>query len=221
MAGALCLLAAAQAPAQAAADPADLAAPLAALKGLSGEITQTLDSTHWQKWKLKPEQKEADDRALTSLHRDLDQVLPPLLDAAQKNPSSVPAGLAVFRNVNAFYNVLLRLEQTAEFVARDDAQPLNDELSRLEIVRNHLGDQLLQLAKRQDAELATARAALAERHDSGTGSAEHPRRIVVDDAASDKKKTTGKKPATKTATKPSTKSATKPAGSKPSAATQQ
>jgi hypothetical protein len=221
LAGAMCaLVAAAPAQTQAAADPADLSAPLAALKDLSAEITQTLDTTHWQKWKLKPEQKDADDRALTSLHRDLDQVLPPLLDAAQKSPASVPAGLAVYRNVNAFYNVLLRLEQTAEFIAKDDAEPLNDELARLEIVRNTLGDQLAQMARKQESDLTAARAELAEQHEAAAAAAEHPKHIVVDDAAPDKKKPAAKKSA---ATKPAAAKSTttpKPASPKPSAATQ-
>ena len=212
---ACCPTAFAQSPAS--ADPADLSAPLAALKDLSSEITGTLDSTHWQKWKLKPEQKDADDRALTSLHRNLDQVLPPLMDAAQKNPASVPAGLAVYRNVNAFYNVLLRLEQTAEFIAKDDAQPLNDELARLEIVRNALADQLTRMARQQESDLTAARAELAEQREAAAAAAEHPKRVVADDAAPDKKKQAAKKsPATKpAATKPD--SATKPATAKPAA----
>jgi hypothetical protein len=205
---------------QSAATPADLSAPLAALKDLSSEITGTLDSTHWQKWKLKPEQKDADDRALTSLHRNLDQVLPPLLDAAQKSPASVPAGLAVYRNVNAFYNVMLRLEQTAEFIAKDDAQPLNDELARLEIVRNTLGEKLLAMARQQESDLTAAHAELAELREAAAAAAEHPKHVVVDDGAPDKKKPAAKKsPATKPAATKSSSTA-KPAPAKPSAGTQ-
>lgn len=196
-----------------AAAPTDLSAPLASLQHLTPDITQTLDSIHWQHWKLKGDEKTADDRALTSLHSDLDRVLPGLLRTAQASPGSVSAGLAVYRNVNALYNVLLRLQQTAELIAKDDAPPLEDALGRLEVVRNALGEQLQAMAQQQETALVHARAALADKQEEVV----HPRHIVVDDAAPAHKKTTSK-PATAKSSK-AKPIGTKTTSKKPSAVT--
>jgi hypothetical protein len=216
---ALCVGAVAQSQG-AAGDPPDLTGPLAALQRLTPEITGTLDATHWQRWKLKNDDKLASDRALTSLHSDLDQVLPPLLTAAQASPGSVAAGLAVYRNVNALYNVLLRLQQTAELIAKDDAPPLQDVLGRLDLARNGLAEQLTEMAQRQETNLAASRSALAALRQA----AAHPQHVVVDDAEPVKKraatgaKSRGRAPVSSKTAKPKT-SAAKHVDHKPSSGT--
>jgi hypothetical protein len=186
-----------------------LADPLAAVADVAPQVNTALESTTPQKWKVKPEQHDLDARNYLSIHSDLEKVLPGLLQAAVAQPHSVGAGVAVYRNVNALYDVLVRVQQTAALASKEDGATLQDALTRLEIVRGQLADKIIALANEQQNELATARQQLA-------AAAEKPKHIVADDAAP-LKKPAAKKPAAKAA-KPSAATAAntpKPAPTQP------
>ncbi len=187
---------------------ASLAGPVAELQQSIPQISQQMDGTRPSKWKVKPEEHDVDLRGFASVQHDLDQVLPGLLKAAAASPHSIANGIALYRNVNALYDVMVRLQQTAELAGKEDAPALQDALTRLETVRGDLAEQLTALAAQQEVVFARAQQVLAQQQ----AAAERPKHIVADDAAPAKKPV--KKP---TATKPTTNktSAAKPAPTKP------
>lgn len=174
------------------------------------QISQSLDATRPTKWKVKADEHDTDLRNFASIQKDMDQVLPGLLTTAQASPKSVASGLAVYRNLNALYDVMVRLEQTAEIAGRDDLPGLQDALTRLETVRGDLAEKLTALSAQQEAVVAHAQRVLAEQQ----AAAAAPKHIVADDAAPAKKKTPAKNSPAKNS--PAKKSPAK----KPSAATQ-
>ena len=98
-----------------------------------------------------------------SVKDDLEQTLPALLSDAQKSPQSMDKGLAVYHNVVALNNVLVRLQQTAQIAGgKDDAAILQEALSGVEVVRRQLADGLAAVSDDQTRALAASQAALAQ-----------------------------------------------------------
>jgi hypothetical protein len=209
-----CACASAQTASPPAAPAADvtLTDTLVLLQQATQQMNDSLESTHPQRWKVKPDEHDADVRNYLSIHHDLEDVLPGLLKDAQASPRSASAGIAVYRNVNALYDVLVRLQQTAALTGKEDAPALQDALTRLETVRGLLAQKLIDMAAQQETNLVRAQQQIAQ-----LIAAEPPKRIVADDNAPAKKtvrssKTVGGKPVGNTA------AGSKPAGAKPAGA---
>lgn len=136
----------------AAAQPVD-AAP-AATRAAAGRIGTTLQPTvqlvkaalstvNVDKWKASPAIKSEADGNLQSVQRDMDQTLPGLVMAADSAPDSAAKALPVFRNVDALYDVMLRLDAAGRLAApKDQLGALDDALSSIASARRTLGDQL-------------------------------------------------------------------------------
>jgi hypothetical protein len=116
----------------------------------------------------------------------------------------VPAAFAVYRNVDALYDTLLRVVLTANLAATDqEATSLQAALATLESARGTLGDSILNASQSQQAQLLQVRTALAH---TATVQRAPVTTTVVDDGPAEtkaKKKTAAKKPTTP---KPSTSS---------------
>ena len=93
-------------------------------------------------------------------------------------PSLSPA-FAVFRNLDALYDVLLRVTETAALAGSEsDAGSLEDARAGLEDGRAKLGTWLLQSIGAQDAQIAHLQATVATRP---AAAPPPPTKIVVDD----------------------------------------
>ncbi|MFP5230803.1 MAG: hypothetical protein ACLGXA_24570 [Acidobacteriota bacterium] len=147
-------------PAAAAADP-----PISVsgtLRPALGQVAQALNSVNIRKWKAPGDVKSAADQDTSSIQRDLNGTLAGLLQQADAAPGSVPAAFAVYRNVDALYDTLLRVVLTANLAAPDtEANSLQAALTTLESARSSLGDSISNASQSQQSELVRIRTALA------------------------------------------------------------
>ena len=92
---------------------------------------------------------------VASIQKDLNGTLPGLVTQAQAaGPGTLQPAFAVFRNLDALYDVLLRVTETASFAnAAADAASLDQARIGLEDARAKLGTWLLQSIGVQDAEI--------------------------------------------------------------------
>lgn len=194
--------------AQSAVPPAD--APISAsstLRPALAQVGQSLSSLSTRRWKAPGEVKSAADQDISSIQRDLNGTLFGLLQQADAAPGSVPAAFAVYRNVDALYDTLLRVVLTANLAATDqEVNSLQAALTSLETARASLGDSILNSTQAQQNELLRIRTALAK-------AAVAPRppvtTTVVDDGPADQKakhKAATSKKTTSTPAKPASTS---------------
>ena|SRR6185437_4275292 len=157
----------------------DALSPSAILRPALSDVQSTTASLNISKWKIPGAVRKAAQEDVNSIQRDLGGTLPGLLAQADAAPGSVPPSFAVYRNLNALYDVLLRVSQTAELSApSDDAVSLSSSLRKLEVARRSLGDSILNTSQRREAQINELTA--AERA-AKTAAPEHKRETVVDD----------------------------------------
>jgi len=126
------------------------------------QVAQALTGMNTRRWKAPNEVRSAADQDASSIQRDLNGTLAGLLQQADAAPSSVPAAFAVYRNVNALYDTLLRVVLTANLAAPDqEASALQSALSNLETARSALGGQVLSGARTQEGEVVRLRTVIA------------------------------------------------------------
>ena len=155
--------AAPRAPAAAQAAKADMEgkAPSALLQpGLDG-VKTALDGLHVDKWKVPGAIKEETTNNLGSIRRDIDGGLPPLLTAADGAPDSIAKVMPAYRNVEALYDVVLRVSGVARLAApAQESAALGDALGKLEDGRRALGERLQTASVAQEKQVGDLRAQL-------------------------------------------------------------
>lgn len=150
--GFLCLLLAVlAAPVAVAQQNPPAPAPSATLQPTLAELRSTLAGLRIAKWKAPgPVRDEAEQNA-ASINRDLEGTLPGLLDQMDAAPASVAASFAVYRNLDALYEVVLRVSATADLAAPDvESNNLSHSLTTLEAARRALGDSILATSRALD-----------------------------------------------------------------------
>ena len=166
-------LAMAQAPPQSAAAPAGPAPvsvstgpALASLRPALDQVGSAVANLRIGHWKTPGDIRKGTEEDVASIQRDLSTTLPPLLDQAQASTSgqvTLAPSFAVFRNIDALYDVLLRVTEMATLAGSQvEATRLEDARSALELARAQLGNLLLAGVSAQDAELARLRAQKVE-----------------------------------------------------------
>lgn len=183
------------------------------LRPALAQVGHALSGAEPQHWKAPRSVKSAVESDIDAIQRDLNSTLAGLLQQADAVPGSVPAEFQVYRNVDALYDTLLRVVETAQLAAPDrEASALQTALSSLENAREQVGDTILSGAQAQQNELirlnrAIQAAAAAQRTPVRTTVVNdygHPtRRHVV-------RHTTKRPPAHKAPAKPATSSQQKP-----------
>jgi hypothetical protein len=112
-------------------------------------------------WKAPSEVRSAAQQNAASIQRDLANTLPDLLSQADASPASVPPTFAVYRNIDALYDVLLRIHQTASLAApQRESEPLSSALQKLEAARTQLGDTILKSSQDREAQIVKLQAAI-------------------------------------------------------------
>jgi len=133
------------------------------LRPALAQVGQALGGVSIKRWKAPNEVKSAADQDASSIQRDLNGTLAGLMQQADAAPGSIPAAFAVYRNVNALYDTLLRVVLTANLAAPDtDANALQGALSSLESARSAMGDSILNASQKQQADLVNIRTALTK-----------------------------------------------------------
>jgi hypothetical protein len=130
-------------------------------------------------WKVSPATRSATQQDVASMQRDLITTLPGLMSQAEASgQAGLSPSFAVFRNLDALYDVLLRVAETAALAGSEsDAASLEDARAGLEDGRGKLGAWLLQSIGAQDAQIARLQTPAV--HPAPAAPA--PSKIVVDD----------------------------------------
>ncbi|MHB8303927.1 MAG: hypothetical protein ACYDC6_14010 [Acidobacteriaceae bacterium] len=111
-------------------------------------------------WKVSRQAKQQLQNDAASIQQDLSSRLPALLQASQSAPTAMGPQMAVMQNVDALYDVLVRVATTANLTAgKDEAAALDEVLQELEAARKRASDQLLRSVSLQDARVIQLQAA--------------------------------------------------------------
>ncbi|HYK36252.1 hypothetical protein [Alloacidobacterium sp.] len=173
-------------PAQTAPKPSDLLQPAL------NQVSQAIVSLNISRWKAPSEVRAATQQNADSIQRDLNGTLPGLLATADAGSGTVSAVFPVYRNIDALYDVLLRVSQTAMLAApENEASSVTNALGKLESARTDLGNAILATSKNNEAETAKLQAIIQQV--AAAKAAEPPKTTIVDDGpvkstASTKKK---------------------------------
>jgi hypothetical protein len=123
-------------------------------------LGRALSSVTVPKWKAPGNVRQTTESDVDSMQRDVSDTLPALVNSALADPAKVSPAFSVYRNVDALYDVLLRVSETAQLAgASKDASLLEDQRAALEDSRTQLGAALLQSSQAQDAEVVHLRSA--------------------------------------------------------------
>lgn len=186
--------------AQVSPKPSDL------LHAALSQISQTMASLNISRWKAPNEVRAATQQNVDSIQRDLNSTLPGLLATADASPGTVSAVFPVYRNVDALYDVLLRVSQTGNLAApQNEATAITDALQKLESGRADLGNAIINASKSNEAEMIRLQTAIQQA--AAAKAATPPKTTVVNDG-----------PATSNSTSPKRKK--KPATTSPGTTTQ-
>lgn len=147
------------------APPAPSAAEITQISALLqpalANVQGTTAALNISKWKASRDVRQATQSDVESIQRDLGSTLPGLMAQADAAPGSVPPTFAVYRNLDALYDVLLRISQTADLSAPSrEAEAVASSLKRLEAARSALGDSILNASRRHEARIVSLEAAI-------------------------------------------------------------
>jgi hypothetical protein len=135
--------------------------PSEILQPVLDALTQTLGTLRLEKWKAPATLRDETDTNISSIRRDIDTTLPPLLATADAKPDSVSQILPAFRNIEALYDVVLRVAQVARVSApAPQSAALDEAMANLDSARRTLGDRLQAAALAQEKQVADLQAAL-------------------------------------------------------------
>jgi hypothetical protein len=194
---------------QAPADPAAAVVPPSAiLRPALANVQSTTAALNISKWKLPGDVRKATEQDVDSIQRDLGSTLPGLMAEADAAPSSVPPSFAVYRNVDALYDVLLRVSQKADLSASSqEATSIASSLRSLEVARSQLANSILSTAQRHEARIVALESAVRT---ANAAPESRKKESVITDGPEKKptkkarhRTTTHKKPAPKTTDHPS------------------
>jgi hypothetical protein len=166
------------------------------LRPALGSIGSGLATVRLDKWKVPGRMREEANANISSISRDLDGMLPTLLATADAKPASIAGTLPVYRNVDALYDVLLRVTETADRGApKEQAAALHNALAALEAARHALGDSLLEASVLQDAKISRLEAGLQAQRQTVIQAAPCPAVTETHHAARRRRKSDKREPA--------------------------
>lgn len=156
------------------------------------------------RWKADSSSKQQAQRDADSLQRNLREALPGLIQGAQAAPGDLGPQFKLYRNLNALYDVMAGLTESAgAFGKRDDYQTLAADVQRLDALRRRLADRLEAMTAQHDAELARLRA--WQRQAAAAAAAQPVKKIVVGEERPAAKKKAIRKVRTEKKTDPAPK----------------
>jgi hypothetical protein len=141
--------------------PAQATPPSATIQPAIDVLRSAIYILRIDRWKASTAIRDEAQSNLGSIQRDVQSTLPDLLAAADAAPASAAKALPVYRNVEALYDVVLRVDAAARLAAPpDQMSALDQALARLDESRRALGDQLQQTAAAQESQVIHLQAAL-------------------------------------------------------------
>jgi len=169
------------------------------LNGLLGQLESTSKSTQGdlaklriERWKTDGAMKKQALENVDSIQRNLQGALPEIISQLRAAPEDVPSTFKLYRNLDALYDVLGSVVESAgAFGSKDDLQSLSNDLSSFESTRKQLAERIQSLSAAKEAEIVRLRAELKTAQ--AAVPAAPPKKIVVDDNEPAKKPATKKK----------------------------
>ena len=135
--------------------------PTEILQGPLTALQQALSGVRLEKWKMSGELRDAADADLRSIERDFRETLPPLLATADAEPGSVAKVLPVLRNVDAMYDVALRVAAMGRLTApAQQSAALENALQQVSSARRQVGDQVQQAAVAEESRVGELQTSL-------------------------------------------------------------
>jgi hypothetical protein len=123
-------------------------------------VFQTVNALKLDKWRKGSVRDEASEN-ISKILLDLHTKLPPLLTAADSNPGAVSEALPVSRNIDALYDVLLRVFDGARVSAPpDQIAQLNEALNSLMKAHLALDDNLQESSTALEKQVTNLRTTL-------------------------------------------------------------
>ncbi len=156
---------------------------MADLRPALANVQNAITAANVGRWKVSSEARGNAQQDIGSMQRDLSTTLPGLMTTAESasggnGSTPLAPAFAVFRNLDALYDVLLRVTEAAATGAPEfDAKNLEAARASLESGRARLGAWLLQAITAQDAQLTQA-ANMAARPPAAPAP---PSKIIVED----------------------------------------
>lgn len=194
------MAASAQVPAPAQMAPNAVASTIPQLQQAIENARVDLAHLRVDKWKADSSVKQQVASNVESLQRNMTAALPALLTAAQQNPSSLNASFKLYRNLNALYDVMSNVAESAgAFGTKDEYTALARDLNNFDNSRRSMADAMDSMTAQRDADFT--RIQQAARQSAAQAAAAPPKHVVIDDNEQEKKpaakkSTTKKKPAT-------------------------
>jgi hypothetical protein len=138
------------------------------------------------KWKGPSEAKQQSEANRQSILRNLGSALPGMIAGVRNNPDDVAAGFKLYRNLDALYDVLSSVAESAgAFGPKDDYQSLANDVNSVDQIRRDMADRVETLASSKETELARLRTEV--RAAQAAAAAAPPKKVVVDDTEPAKK----------------------------------
>ncbi|HYG98901.1 MAG TPA: hypothetical protein VD837_07205 [Terriglobales bacterium] len=183
------------APAQMPSIGIELNSALSQLEQTAQQIVLDVGQLNIKKWKADSRYKEQSQHDADSIQANVTGTLPGIVSQVRTNPENVATMFKLYRNVDALYDVLRTLAESAgAFGPKDDYEVLAADTARLASVRGSLASQLDFAASAKEAEVSRLRTIVAQAQ--AARAAEPPKKIIVDDTEP-KKPVRRKKPAQK------------------------
>jgi hypothetical protein len=169
---------------------------LAQLEAASKATQDDLAKLRIERWKTDGSSKKQALGNVDSIQRNLQNALPEMIGQLRNSPEDVPATFKLYRNLDALYDVLGGVVESAgAFGPKDDFQALANDLSNFEGTRKQLAERMENLATSKEQEIVRLRTDLKAAQ--AAIPAPPPKITVVDDNAPAKKPVPKKKPVAK------------------------
>jgi hypothetical protein len=186
---------------------------LTQLEATSKTTQNDLARLRIERWKTDSSTKKQTLNDVDSVQRNLQSALPEMVGQLRNSPEDLPATFKLYRNLDALYDVLGGVVESAgAFGPKDDFQSLSNDLSGFEATRKQLADRTNSLATSKEQEIVRLRTDLKAAQ--AAIPAAPPKKTVVDDNEPVKKPVAKKKPAPK---KPATTTPNAAPGQTPAA----
>jgi hypothetical protein len=187
-------------------------ASVSELNGILGQLEQASETTkadlaklRIEKWKTDSGTKKQTLGNVDSIQRNLQTALPEIVTQLRNSPEDLPASFKIYRNLDALYDVLGTVTESAgAFGSKDEFQSLSNDLNALERSRHSFAQRMEGLTVSKESELNQLRNQVKTLQ--AATPPPPPKKIVVDD--NEPKKPAPKK---KTIPKPPAKPSTAPA----------
>ncbi len=144
------------------------------------QVAQSVGQIHIDHWKISKSWKAQLQNDADSISDDLSHQVPGLLQQTQASSTALDAQLRLMQNVDALYDVLVRLTLAADLTEKkSDAALLNSALEQLERARKSAITQLMAAAAQEHQQLTELRARV-DAMQASEGISKHGNTIVVD-----------------------------------------